>query len=82
MMGNYMEKISKDDIVCKSQVSALSECADLLDNGYIYMFSHVEPNRWYFKFRHRCNGRTIKVVWSDDRYQVIEGDKVLKSSDC
>lgn len=77
-MASYVDKIKKSDIVCKSQIGALSECSDLIDNGYVFMFSVVNPDCWYFKFRHRCNGRIIKVIWESDSYKIMEGEHTLK----
>lgn len=77
-MGDYLEKISQCDINSHTRIGALSECADLLANGYQYMFSSIQRESWFFKFHHKANGRYIVVVVKDNWYELREKDVVLK----
>lgn len=61
-----------------NQIGMLQECADLESNGYTCVIRHVEDKWWYFKYRHRSNGRTIVAQWKPNYYSLKEGSKILK----
>lgn len=60
------------------QVGMLKECSDLIDNGYLMVFRHIEKEWWFFKMRHTKNGRTLLLEWRPDKYVIKEGSKILK----
>lgn len=60
------------------QIGALSERADLMQNGYMIVFQVMQDNWWFIKLRHYANGRTLKIQWKPDYYEISEGKKILK----
>lgn len=60
------------------QIGALSERADLMLNGYMVVFQVMQDNWWFIKLRHYANGRTLKIQWKPDYYEISEGKKILK----
>lgn len=78
---DYQKGVDYKSITSKAQVGALMECADLVYNGYLFQFNVINSDWWYFKFRHKSNGRTIVVQWRDNYYTLSEGKKILKKSE-
>lgn len=62
----------------RCQVGALSERADLMQNGYLVVFQVMQADWWFIKLRHYSNGRTLKIQWKPDYYEISEGKKILK----
>lgn len=62
----------------RCQVGALSERADLMQNGYLLVFQVMQADWWFIKLRHYSNGRTLKIQWKPDYYEISEGKKILK----
>lgn len=62
----------------RCQVGALSERADLMQNGYMVVFQVMQADWWFMKLRHYANGRTLKIQWKPDYYEISEGKKILK----
>lgn len=62
----------------RCQVGALSERADLMQNGYMIVFQVMQDDWWFIKLRHYSNGRTLKIQWKPDYYEISEGKKILK----
>ena len=60
------------------QVGALSERADLMQNGYLIVFQVMQADWWFIKLRHYSNGRTLKIQWKPDYYEISEGKRILK----
>ena len=65
-------------MLSKIQVGALSECSDLIDNGYREVFHLVQCDWWFCKLRHLHNGRTLILQWRPDYYTLTEGKRTLK----
>lgn len=62
----------------RCQIGALSERADLMQNGYLKVFEVMQSDWWFIKLRHYSNGRTLKIQWKPDHYEISEGKKILK----
>lgn len=60
------------------QVDVLSECIDLIQNGYQIIVDVRDKKRWFIKMRHQFNGRTLIIQWWQFGYLIREGGKVLK----
>lgn len=59
-------------------VEAARDCFDLLQNGYNIIF-HVElGENSVTKYRHRSNGRILRVLRYRDRVEIWENSKILK----
>ena len=65
----------------KCLVDAQKECIDLLNNGYIRLFTTVMNDGIFSKYRHRENGRTLSVRIYRDYWELKENGKLLKSID-
>lgn len=63
----------------KCEVDAISECVDLLHNGYFLLFYTSVFKVKVYKFRHKKNGRTLTVRIYRNRYEICEDEKVLKA---
>lgn len=62
----------------RCQIGALSERADLMQNGYLIVFQVMQADWWFIKLRHYSNGRTLKIQWKPDYYEISEGKRILK----
>ena len=62
----------------RCQIGALSERADLMQNGYMLVFQVMQADWWFIKLRHYANGRTLKIQWKPDYYEISEGKRILK----
>lgn len=62
----------------KCEVDAVRDCIDLIDNGYIVLFSCSVPNGTFIRLRHRKSARILSLLIYPQRYLLRENGKVLK----
>lgn len=64
----------------RTQVEALRECFDLLQNGYLKIVEWYGDVSWYIKLKHSKNGNVCEVKWKPNHYTISINGKVVKDS--
>lgn len=62
-----------------SQIEALNEIQDFIDNGYMIFVRYLTEDLWLVKMKHKANGNRISVRWKRGEYAIFKNSHVVKT---